>query len=80
MVLSRVLYAVQSCSGYTSSVDLENLQKRFVKSKRWRTVNVDYSLTDMLANCDKIIFKAVKCGKHYLNHLFTGYTKNVYRM
>ena len=58
----------------------ENLQKLFVKAKQWRFVNVDNSLTDMLANCDKTLFKAVKCCEHCLNYLFTVNTKNVDRM
>ena len=71
IVLSRVLYAVQSRGDYASSVDIENLQK---------LVNIYYSLTNMLTNCDKTLFKAVKCGRHCLNHLFTVKTKNVYIM
>ena len=80
VVLSSVLYVVQSWGGYAFSVDIENLQKLFVKAKRWRLVNVDYSLTDMLANGDKTLFKAEKCGKHCLKHWFTLNIKNVHRM
>ena len=70
IVRSRVPHAAQSWRGYASSVDIENLQKLFVKAKLWTLVNVDYSLADMLTDCHKTLFKAVKCGKHCLNHSF----------
>ena len=62
----------------TLPVSTENLQKLVVNVKLCRLVNVDYSLTDMLANCDRTLFKAVKWCKQCLNHLFTVNTKNVH--
>ena len=75
IVLSRVLYAVQSFGVVTL---LASTQK--IKVKRWRLVNVDYSLIDMLADCDKTLFKAAGCDKHRLNHMFTVNNENVHRM
>ena len=70
IVLSRFLNDVQSQGGYAFSTDIENLQTSFVKDKRQRPVNTNYCLTDMLTDCNRSIFKAVKCGNHCLNSLF----------
>ena len=52
------------------SLDIDLIQKLFVKAKRWAIVNTDYNLEELLDDCDKVLFVAPQSFKHCLYSRF----------
>ena len=53
-----------------AAADIDCIQCRLVKAKRWQLVSRDYKFMDMLNDCDIALYKASCNTNHCSNHLF----------
>ena len=70
ILISRLLYAAPAWRGFARAADIDCIQCKLVKAKRWQLVSRDYKLMDMLDDCDIALYKAACNTNHCLNHLF----------
>ena len=80
IMLSRILYASLAWYGYASDVHIDSIQKILGKVKRWRIVNSDFIVVDLLRDNDLGLFQHVKASNHCLNHLFAPKTEHTHNM
>ena len=68
LILYKITYAVQSCSGYLLAQQIDRLQAMLNKAKKWGLVSVLYNLRGILENQDYRLFNQIVTDpQHCLN-------------
>ena len=70
IILSKVLYACQSFSGYLNQSDIDRLQACLTKAHRWGYTNTPAIITELVEQRDfKLFLQIIKDNQHCLHQL-----------
>ena len=71
ILISRLLYAALAWRGFARAADIDCIQCMLVKAKRLQLVSrEDYTVMDLLNDCEIALYKAACNTNHCLYHLF----------
>jgi hypothetical protein len=69
IILSKILYACQSFSGYLLQNDIDRLQACLNKAYRWGFTRSPISLTELMEERDNSLFQQIQQSWHCLHQL-----------